>query len=293
MTYCRDCGQPVHGRFCGHCGGPAVDDSGSVQELYQVGPGGWQQPDPDAPGYPEQSYPGEGHPEQGHHPEAPPPEPPRRSGLAAGVIAGLAAVAILAVAGLVGYLWFSGRPGTDEATARASSASGQLDGPGRSDGPGQSDRSGGGSADSTPQADLSPAQALARLEGERSRSLQGLSLDGRWVLQLSSKYPGVEDSDQVAPVSGGHVFHAQDIWVDYQSRASYAQDRGMPVRLVKGGDFGKSSSPRKHEMFVVLADPGGMTSQGQADARCAGLYPGTSGSALDNLCLPRRLNPPS
>lgn len=279
-----------------------------MQDLYQVGPGDWAQtppgpPPPVVPGYPEQAHPIVGYPEQvhpiagypehGHHPAPPQPEPRRGSGLAAGVIAGLAAVALLTVLGVVGYLWFSGGIGSDEAASRASSAAGQLDGPGRSEGSGRPEGSGVEGGNSTPAAELGPAQALTRLEDERSRSVQGLSLDGRWVLQLSSKYPGVEDATQTAPISGGHVFQAHDIWMDYQNRKAYTEGRGMPVLLVRGDDFGRSSSSRKGEMFVVLADPGDLTSRGQAEARCADLYPGASGRALDNLCLPRRLNPPS
>ena len=247
--------------------------SDSVQDLYEVGP-----VVPEEPEYPQQDHGQPTAPPVAYSQPAPPPSPPqepqRRPGLAAGVIAGLSVVAILAVAGVLAFLWSTGRLGGDSAAAPSTSA---------------------GGSPTTPATDraLSADEALSALEEDRARSRDGVTLDGRWALQLSSKYPGVEDPSQQAPVSGGHVFAAQDIWADYQARKTFAEGHGLPVLLLKDDDFGKSSSSHRSELFVVLADPHGIGSESEARTRCAELYPGESGDDLENLCLPRQLNPPS
>lgn len=290
-----------------------------MQDLYQVGGADWQEqqhPDPGYDGF-QGGYDQGGYPryEQGYdqqhagHPQA---GPERRPGMAAGVIAGLAAVALVAVAGVFGYLWWSGNLGGSGSVAapESSAATGDSSGgrqPGddaRNSGSGASSdsddgrstrgssRSQGSGEDGDSGELLPPAEAEAALDGRRSATLETVELDGRWVLQLASKYPGVTDPNQTT-VAGSHTFELPDIEREHSDLRDLMAADGVPVLLLRASDFGSSSSSRRNQLWVTLADPGGLSSQDAARSRCAELFPGRSGDALKNVCVPRRLNPPS
>lgn len=320
MAFCPSCGNPASGNFCTSCGnrlgGDQAPEPESVQDLYPVwnehpraaderaagtgpdgyGPAGQVGYDDGGYGHPGQGtgyqhgtgqhgagqhgpgQPGPGDPQQGGYETGHETPPPRRGpGLGLGILIGLGVVALVAVGIAVGMNAFGADP-----VARTSTSA--------------TDPTTTSPTASTPTgkdpSTLSADEASTELEALRAQSLAGVDLDGRWVLQLSSKYDGVNDPAQTA-LDGGHVFHLPDILAEHQQLKTQLQDQDVPVLLLKSSDFGSSTSERRDRTWVTLADPGSMNSKAEAQSRCAALFPGRSGAALDNVCLPRQFNPPS
>lgn len=143
----------------------------------------------------------------------------------------------------------------------------------------------------TPSVD-SRTQALNGLNDARNQSLKNLTLDGRWVLQLDSKYEGVTDPMQTTS-SGSHTFQLPDIYSEYQENTKYAASHGISnILLLKGSDFGKQIFQLPEDTWVTIADPGNISSYDAGLAVCSSLYPNLSGDALLNSCLPRQLSQP-
>ncbi|MGV1010256.1 MAG: hypothetical protein ACOYBY_16895 [Dermatophilaceae bacterium] len=134
------------------------------------------------------------------------------------------------------------------------------------------------------------APARQSLVEARSRALQGLSLNGRWVLQLSSKSDGIVDEQQTA-ANGTHTFHFTDIQAQFDQLSALARNAGMVPMVVTANDFGTKRTPNGDQLWVLLADAGGLSSKDAAQAACARLFPQLSGAALSNACVPRTLVP--
>lgn len=144
----------------------------------------------------------------------------------------------------------------------------------------------------TPTPTLDPREeALERLNAARDESLDGLQLNGRWILQLGSKYEGVTDPRETT-ASGSHTFMLPDIWATHEDLASEFAGQG-DVLLLQATDFGRQVS-LPGVTWVTVVDPAGspVTSYDAGVARCASLYPGLSGDDLANACMPRQLKPP-
>ena len=135
------------------------------------------------------------------------------------------------------------------------------------------------------------AEALATLQSNRENTLAWLHLDDRWVLQLSSKRDGSVDEMQYAE-DGGHVFHYPDILAEHERTKELLDGFGIGSLTLLGSDFGRHSAD-EGRIWVLLADPGGISSAAEATRRCQDLYPGFSGDLLEDHCVPRRLSPPS
>lgn len=129
-------------------------------------------------------------------------------------------------------------------------------------------------------------QSLAALQAARDSSRQQVTLDGRWAAQLASKYDGVVDPLQ-RTAAGSHTFGYPDILTEFeQLRAAY----GNAVIMLNATDFGRQvESPKPY--WISLYD-GGFTTSAQAQAWCEQQFPGTTGKALANTCLPRSLPAP-
>lgn len=128
--------------------------------------------------------------------------------------------------------------------------------------------------------------AEARLESYRADDLPWLSHDGRWVLVLSAKRPGITDELQTA-ANGTHTFYFPDILAEYESLASRLYD--VDVLMLRTADFGKQGGT---DLWFTVADPGGLNSEEDAKAWCAAAFPELSGKALSNQCLPRKMTAP-
>lgn len=144
----------------------------------------------------------------------------------------------------------------------------------------------------TPTPTLDPReQALKQLNEARDESLQGLELDGRWILQVGSKYEGVTDQRETT-ASGSHIFMLPDIWATHESLANRFSDQGE-VLLLQATDLGRQVK-LPDVTWVTLIDPVGapVMNYEAGEARCAALFPNLSGDDLENSCMPRQLKPP-
>ncbi len=263
MLTCTGCGASGTGAFCGHCGRPMGAASSSPS------------------GPPAQDF-----------------TPVARAGGAK--IVGYLLLGVLAIGvGGGGYVLATrGSDGDSPAPGTAADSSVAADT--ASTAPGSATTSDGTSeaptpSDTTSSAATTPtrsaqARALDDLRSARQASLAGLVLDGRWVLQLSSKSNGISDERQTA-LDGGHVFHYDDILAEHaQTIRGRLEPRGWSSLTLLASDFGNYHAGNDR-FWVLLADPGGIGSPSEAEVLCAELYPGKTGKALDDVCLPRRLRP--
>lgn len=135
---------------------------------------------------------------------------------------------------------------------------------------------------------VDPALAALQALQDLYRADQArLRLDGRWVVQLSSKWKGISDPTQTA-ANGGHTFQRADILAQHQQlRAAFPG-----VMLLQSTDMGRQLSypakPAGEPLWVTVSDLGSTTNQSQAESWCRSAFPGLSGDALRNVCLPRQ-----
>lgn len=143
--------------------------------------------------------------------------------------------------------------------------------------------------------------ALHELEARREESLDYLTLDGRWVLQIDSKYAGVVDQFETAS-DGSHIFSLYDICVAQGEKAETWKYAAGFYHL-RATDFGDSSKARQpEETWVLLMDPGadslaphgeGVVTDEDIQGACASFFPDLSGEELANACVPRKLTEPA
>jgi hypothetical protein len=231
-------------------------------------------------------------------------QPPARG--RGGLIAVLVVVVLLAAGGAGWFVW-QGMTG-DPTTTAEKGAAGKLDelpggaaGGGAADQPADDDGATPDPADESgtaPTDESSPPSApadaetaaLVELDRLRNASLAGLTLDGRWVAQVASKYVGIADPLQEAP-NGGHTFYAADILAEHlavQGRVSGPVD----VLLLAGTDFGRrSTGPEGQQFWITLVD-GGFGGESDVEAWCAATYPELTPEQRENTCAPRTLAPP-
>lgn len=127
--------------------------------------------------------------------------------------------------------------------------------------------------------------AEEELERLRQRSLAGLALDGRWIVELSAKRPGITDPLQVA-ANGSHTFYLTDILAVHDDLVQRMPD--VDVLQLRRADWGKQG----RDLWFTIADPGGLASKEGAEAWCAQRFPELAGEELANQCVPRELRPP-
>lgn len=275
-SICPGCGASSWGNFCGRCGRPL----GPATPVH-------------------------------HQPPLPPP-PPGDSHAAARIV-GIGVVCLLAAvtAGL-GYRVLS----RDDPDPGPSASAGQAPGSSTDSGtPTQPSRTSPAATTSGPAETSAPTQtatvtvsptaspagpgeeqaqqaAYQTLRDDRTQSLNTVFLDGRWVLQLSSKYNGLDDKLQYAE-NGSHTFYYRDILAEHTRIKGLLAQQGWPSLTLLATDFGSNQSASNTNMWVLLGDPGGIASQADAQTYCQALYPERTGEYLKNVCLPRRLYPPS
>lgn len=133
--------------------------------------------------------------------------------------------------------------------------------------------------------------SLAALHEGAERGEQLAPPNGQFVAQLSSKYPGVTDKNQVS-ADGDHVFTATEIVNEYQQ---LHERFGGKVVLVRAPHFGKQvdypglDDPKN--MFVTLYT-GNFATCEEAKQWCQQQFPDKTGDALNGSCYPRQLVPP-
>ncbi|MBP1783349.1 hypothetical protein J3R08_003199 [Micromonospora sp. HB375] len=132
-------------------------------------------------------------------------------------------------------------------------------------------------------------EALARLEELHRQDLHTVPLDGQYAAQLASKTVGIVDTNQVA-ANGSHTFYARDI---LEEHASLRQRFGGEARIVLllSTDYGRKQQLDGQPLWVTFA----LLPNSKKEAVtgwCARQFPQMRGAALENRCIPRRLNPP-
>lgn len=151
---------------------------------------------------------------------------------------------------------------------------------------GYSEGSGVSAADTGDEDDedtsLAQLKALAKSDGA------SVELNGRWVAQLASKYVGVNDPLQET-VEGSHTFAAKDILAEHMRLRSTTD--ATRVLLLDSRSYGKHTGYNGQPIFVTVALDPAFTDADAVQAWCEAQYPGKSGAALENVCLPSRLTP--
>jgi hypothetical protein len=128
------------------------------------------------------------------------------------------------------------------------------------------------------------AVALTTLRSLRAADRAHTRLDGHFVAQLASKYPGITDVQEVS-ADGDHAFSAAEI---LQQHEELRNTLGSSVILLLSTDYGKRQKVDGHALWVTFADPG-LTSQAAVAAWCRKHFPGMTATERSNSCTPRRL----
>jgi serine/threonine protein kinase, bacterial len=140
-----------------------------------------------------------------------------------------------------------------------------------------------------PDPNVVAANELQRI---RNADVGTVSLNGRWILQVASKYDGVVDKLQTT-ASGSHEFKLSDILLEHQQLQDRFAKQGIPVYLLKATDFGKSTVGHPERIWVTVLDPGGISSAASAVDKCHQLFPELDEAHLANTCVGRTFTPPS
>jgi hypothetical protein len=202
---------------------------------------------------------------------------------------------VLVVAVAAGVTWFlvgQRSPDTSPASAKAGTVAGDSSGaiPSATGGAGTTiPEPAPEPTTASPQPTTDPeGEALLELNLRRDASLTGLSLDGRWVAQVASKYVGITDPLQIAQ-NGTHTFYASDILAEVDAAALRAP--ATSVLVLNGSDFGRRSvGPQGQEFWVTLVDQG-FAGEAEIDAWCARTFADLTVEQRENTCAARTLVP--
>ena len=134
--------------------------------------------------------------------------------------------------------------------------------------------------------------ARAELATLREQSLAGFGTSDQWVVQLASKWHGIQDPYQTTP-TGNHVFTVVDILAEHKALRSQF---GGAVRLLSSTDLGKQltypAKPAGETLWVTIYDPGNLASKSAATGWCVMAFPTRSGEDLRNVCYPKQASAP-
>ena len=130
--------------------------------------------------------------------------------------------------------------------------------------------------------------ALSALRELNSQDLLTVPIEGQYAAQLASKTVGIVDPNQIA-ANGSHTFYAQDILAEHNRLRQEFTDEARVVLLLST-DYGRQQLYEGQPLwvtFALLPD----SSREEVAAWCARQFPSLSTAALENQCVPRRLNP--
>ena len=224
----------------------------------------------------------------------PPPPPghrPSHRGPALLVVTG-AAIAVLLILGAGGAWWLLRDTGPDPAPPAAGPPPATV-----TTVPGGDDDGGAGSVtppveETVPQRTADPERmALDRLEELARDDLAGVALDGRYVAQLASKYPGIHDPLQTT-AAGSHTFRAADILDEHERLRGDPANGDARVVLLRSDTYGRRQLVGGAPLYVTFA-LGDFSGAAGVRAWCAARFPDLSAAARENQCAVRRLRPPA
>ncbi len=301
--------QPDHGGFGAQLAAAETayqPAAGAGQEAYAAPYEPYQPAHQQQPWYPPDAGTGYAAPHSGGYPAVQDPYaqgeaayPPQQPGASSKVLYGILGVLAACFVAL-GVWWVTGRgdrpneavvaPPTPPIATPSAASPAQATPSGTSasnPSPSGSATQPGGTAPGTSGPGAEQARtSLAALQSARDGSRQRVTLDGHWAAQLASKHDGIVDPLQTT-ASGSHTFGYPEILTEFeQLRAAH----GDSVIVLNGTDFGRQVQ-RPKPVFVTLYD-GGFASSAQAQAWCARAFPGVTGKALANRCVPRSLRAP-
>jgi hypothetical protein len=133
--------------------------------------------------------------------------------------------------------------------------------------------------------------ALDRLEELARQGLSEVVLDGRYVAQLASKYPGIHDPLQTT-AGGSHTFRATDILDEHERLRDDPANSPARVVLLRSDEYGKRQLVGGRPLYVTFA-LGDFPGAADVRAWCAERFPDLSAEARANQCAVRRLRPPA
>lgn len=126
-------------------------------------------------------------------------------------------------------------------------------------------------------------QALDRLRRQAAKDSTDFPFDGRWAVQVASKYVG--STDRFQKPESGNTFKATDIWAEY-SRLKSRLDPPYTVKLLHRGNRIGANTGQKFWYTFVTDDFG---SRAAAQEFCNEEFSELSRAERDNQCLPRQL----
>src|SRR4051794_9550997 len=135
----------------------------------------------------------------------------------------------------------------------------------------------------TPPAELTPdaeQAAVEQLDELTQQDLARVSLNGQWVAQLASKYPGIYDKIQTTP-SGSHTFQATDILQEHERLRQDPANGDVEVVLLNSTDFGIRQLYQGHPLYVTFGVGDFGTAQAVRDW-CVNRFPDLSDTARAN-----------
>ncbi len=145
-----------------------------------------------------------------------------------------------------------------------------------------------------PEPTLAPdpdESAQVQLDQLAQQDLNQVSLNGQWVAQLASKYPGITDKIQTT-ASGSHTFGAADILDEHNRLAQDPANGTARIVLLKSTDYGIRQLTDGHPLYVTFA-LGGFGSASAVTSWCRNRFPDLSVSERADQCAARRLKPPA
>jgi hypothetical protein len=132
--------------------------------------------------------------------------------------------------------------------------------------------------------------ALDQLEQTSRQDLTQVSLNGQYVAQLASKYPGIVDQQQET-ATGSHTFQAADILAEYERLRDDPANGQAQVVLLRSIDYGIRQRYQGHALYVTFALDDFGSSQ-SVRSWCVKRFPSLSDAAREDQCAVRRLKPP-
>jgi hypothetical protein len=133
------------------------------------------------------------------------------------------------------------------------------------------------------------ADALAELQRLSEQGLSTVSLNGRYVAQIASKYPGITDPLQTTP-AGSHMFRATDILDEHTALLQAHDSPTHPIILLKSTDYGKRQTIGTHPLWVTFAT-GDFADKQAVRNWCNARFPELTAAQRENQCAVRRLEP--
>lgn len=250
--------------------------------------------------------PGAAAPAAGHRPAAGRRPTARSAGPAGGPSRGaggrataIGALVVTCLAVVVALAWLGSRPSEDRAAAgtsvtpdpapvvpsEVSAPTAGASSIGDSTGSTTAENGGGGETTALTPEEAATNRLKEYLEGDRSAV--AAVFDGRLVAKLASKVDGTTDPLQTTD-SGSHTFRWSDVLTEHERFRDRFPGQVLLIASNEVGDRTIDSVTGLPYLITFYVDD--FDSRADVFAWCRRAFPGLSGRALDNQCVPMRLS---